>query len=486
MLMTQKIKKINDIAFCEPKTEKLHIYSKFQLPRIGSTLLATIMRDLGYQTHSYFLKKSDFLAMNVRTDLLCLSTITTTAPVAYQIADIYREKGIPVVIGGPHVTALPEEALEHCDFVIRGEGEIPLPALVDALNQGSPLSEVPSLSWKDEGVIRHNKLGPIIEDLDSLPFPDWSLLNTGGVKMNGVTLKPTLPFQTSRGCPFDCKFCSVTAMFGRKYRFRSVKSIIEELKQYNPHKYIIFFYDDNFSANKKRTKELLREMIAHEKEFGGRFQWSTQVRVDIAKDPELLDLMQQAGCVTLYIGFESINPDSLKEMKKGQSVEDIKRAIKEIHKRKIMIHGMFVFGFDHDTKDSLKATVKFAIRQKIGTAQFLILTPLPGTEFYYEMKNTNRWIDDYWQEFDTHHVKFVPKNFTLWELQKMQIWAHGRFYRLRNAFKKLFKGGLIEFLVGIYANRLNKRWQIWERKYLHKLHHLSAVKEKRESPPTAN
>jgi len=444
------------------------------------------MRDLGFNTRAFYLKKKDFLSLNIRTDLLCLSTITTTAPIAYQIAEEYRNKRIPIVIGGPHVTALPEEALEHCDFVIRGEGEIPLPALVKALNEGTSLAEVPGLSWKEGNEIRHNPLPPMIEDLDSLPFPDWSLLDTGGVKMNGVSLKPTVPFQTSRGCPFNCKFCSVTAMFGRQFRYRSVANIIEELKQYDPKKYIIFFYDDNFSANKKRTKHLLLEMIAHEADFGGKFQWSTQVRVDIAKDPELLDLMRKAGCVTLYIGFESINPDSLVEMKKQQSVEDIKWAIKEIHKRKIMIHGMFVLGFDSDTKETIKNTVKFAIRQKIGTAQFLILTPLPGTEFYYEMKRTNRWIDNYWQEFDTHHVKFVPKNFTLWELQKMQIWSHSRFYRFRYVFKKLFKGKIVEFLVGIYANRLNKRWQVWEKKYLKRLHNLSILKQKSTSSIRAN
>lgn len=474
IIMPQKIK---TIIFCEPKTEKLHIYSKFQLPRIGSTLLATILRDLGYITKAYYLKKSDFLALNLKPDLLCLSTITTTAPLAYQIAQDFRKRGITTVIGGPHVTALPEEALDYCDFVIRGEGEIPLPALVQALNENKPLKDVPGLSWKDGEIIQHNALPPPIEDLDSLPFPDYNLLDTGGVEMNGISLKPTIAFQTSRGCPFDCKFCSVTAMFGRKYRYRSVENVIDEMKQYDPKKNIIFFYDDNFSANKSRTKKLLREIISHKKEFGGVFSWSTQVRVDIAKDPELLDLMKEAGCVTLYIGFESINPDALKEMKKHQSVEDIKWAIKEINKRNIMIHGMFVLGFDSDTKETIKATVKFAIKQKIGTAQFLILTPLPGTEFYYEMKNSNRWIDSYWQEFDTHHVKFVPKNFTLWDLQQMQIWAHGRFYRYRYVFNKLFHGKITEFLVGIYANHLNRRWQVWEKKYLNGLQHISAVKK---------
>ena len=138
-----------------------------------------------------------------------------------------------------------------------------------------------------------------------------------------------------------------------------------------------------------------------------------------------------------------------------------------------MIHGMFVLGFDSDTKQTIKTTVKFAIKQKIGTAQFLILTPLPGTEFYDEIQNTDRWVDNNWQEFDTHHVKFKPKHFTYWELQKMQIWAHGRFYRYRNVFRKLFRGKMREFIIGMYANHLNKRWQVWEKVYLQWIKNLS-------------
>lgn len=466
-------KPIQKILFCEPRSEKLHIYSKFALPRIGSTLLATIMRDRGYDCKAYFMNTDDFLDLNPDVDLLCLSTITTTAPSAFKIAQVYRSRKIPVIIGGPHVTALPEEALEYADYVIRGEGEIPLPALVSALNKKTPLEDVPGLSWKDGSQIRHNPLPHPIEDLDSLPFPDYSLLDSAGVKSTGITMKPTIPFQTSRGCPFDCKFCSVTAMFGKKFRYRSVESVIAELKQYNPKDCIIFFYDDNFSANRARTKRLLRAMIENENAFGGKFAWSTQVRVDIAQDLELLDLMKQAGCVTLYIGFESIDPAALKEMKKRQSVEDIKLAIKEINKRKIMIHGMFILGFDADTKETLKTTVKFAIKQKIGTAQFLILTPLPGTDFYYEMQDTGRLVDNNWQEFDSHHVKFKPKHFTYWELQKMQIWAHGRFYRYRYVFWKLFRGKGREFIIGMYANHLNKRWQVWEKVYLQWIKRLS-------------
>lgn len=470
---------IKKIIFLEPKTEKLHIYSKFELPRLGSVLLATIMKLEGYDTKVYFRKTNEIIDERIEADLIAISTISTTAPAAFRIADYYREQGVPVVIGGPHVTALPEEAVLHADYCIRGEGEIPLPKLVTALNEGLPLEEVPSLTWMENGKIRSTELCQPIEDLDSLPFPDFSLMDTGGKKMNGITLKPTIPMQASRGCPFDCKFCSVTSMFGKKFRFRSVASIIEEMKQYSPKKHVLFFYDDNFSANKKRTKHLLREMLAHKKEFGGNFRWSTQVRVDIAKDPELLDLMKKAGCVTVYIGIESVNPESLKEMKKAQSVKDIEWGIKEIRKRRIHIHGMFVFGFDSDTKATTQATVDFAIKSKIETAQFLILTPLPGTVFYREVLAENRFIDTKWEEFDTHHVKFIPKpdHFTLWELQQAQISAHAQFYKLTHVFRRFFRGSLIGLIVGLYANKLNRNWLVWERPYLKWLKRVSVEKK---------
>jgi len=134
------------------------------------------MRDRGYDCKVYFMNTSDFLDLNLDADLICLSTITTTAPLAFKIAQVYRNRKIPVVIGGPHVSALPDEALEYTDYVIRGEGEIPLPALVSALNLDTPLKDVPGLSWKNGTQIHHNPLAHPIEDFDSLPFPDYSLI----------------------------------------------------------------------------------------------------------------------------------------------------------------------------------------------------------------------------------------------------------------------------------------------------------------------
>ncbi|HEX9971187.1 MAG TPA: radical SAM protein, partial [bacterium] len=314
------------IVFIEPKSPNLHIFSKFVIPRLGTLILATIMKKLGWDARVIIEENEelDFECIE-SADIVGISTITSTAPRAYTLADQIRELGIPVIMGGPHVTYLPEEALEHCDFVFRGEAETALPLFIREWQTNRNFSEIPNLSFKSDGKIIHNPIGKLNENLDSLPYPDFSLIKNGINRTFGYKI---VPFQTSRGCPFHCEFCSVTGMFGKKLRYRSTENIINELKAYDDKKNIVFFYDDNFTANRKRAKELLKAMI--KEQF--KFQWSTQVRADVANDPELVKLMREAGCSTVFIGFESIDAENLKGMKKEQSVDEIKNAIKLLDK----------------------------------------------------------------------------------------------------------------------------------------------------------
>jgi radical SAM superfamily enzyme YgiQ (UPF0313 family) len=257
-------------------------------------------------------------------------------------------------------------------------------------------------------------------------------------------------------------------MFGRHYRHRSTASVVAEISRYHSKDCVLFFYDDNFCASPRKTKELLREMIRLR--LG--FSWSTQVRSDIARDPEMLDLMAEAGCTSLYIGFESVDPAALKEMNKNQTVEEIRRAIREVRKRKIHVHGMFVFGFDSDTPATTRATVSFALAEKVDTAQFLVLTPLPGSGFYTQMVAEGRLIDRAWDTYDAHHVKFIPRGFTPWELQRAQIAAHARFYAPWHVAARLLRGSTAGFVIGVYASALNRKWQRLERDYLRQLRRL--------------
>ena len=457
---------VERIAMIEPQNDHLHIFSKFELPRLGSVLLATILRSMGIDSTAYFLKAEDVFSRGIQADLVGISTITPTATSSYRIADHFRARNIPVVMGGPHATCLPEESLRHADYVIAGEGEAGLPRLVRALNGDGDLVDVPGLAWIENGVLRQNPQAAPVENLDTLPFPDFSLLDSGrGRGVTGGMTRAILPVQTSRGCPYNCTFCSVTQMFGRHYRRRSTQSVIEELSRYDPAQRRPFFYDDNFAVNGVLAKQLLREMIAQR--LG--FKWTTQVRADIAKDSELLDLMVEAGCTALYIGFESVNPGALEEMKKNLSVEEMRNAIRELRRRKIHIHGMFVMGFDSDTPESVRSTVSFALSEKIDSAQFMILTPLPGTELYRSLEKQGRILDRRWDTFDGHHVKFRPVGFSPWALQKAQIDAHARFYSPVQIARRLARGRRLGFSIGMYANALNRRWKHEESGYIRSL-----------------
>jgi radical SAM superfamily enzyme YgiQ (UPF0313 family) len=179
--------------------------------------------------------------------------------------------------------------------------------------------------------------------------------------------------------------------------------------------------------------------------------------------------MRKTGCKFLYIGFESVNPESLVEMNKHQSPESIQYAISQIRKLGIHIHGMFVFGFDSDTIESCEKTIEFAINHKIDSVQFLLLTPLPGTKFYYKMKDENRILDQNWNEYDAHHTKFQPNNFTLGELQQMQIYGHQEFYSWWNNIIRLIRGKISSFVIGIYAHFQNIKWKRTEKRYLRRI-----------------
>jgi radical SAM superfamily enzyme YgiQ (UPF0313 family) len=444
---------MSKIIFIEPKAPNLHIFSKFKLPRLGLYILGTLAKQRGWDVEIVYeeIQKIDFSQVE-SSDLVGISTITSTAPRAYMIADKIKQMGIPVIMGGPHVSFQTEEALGHADFVIRGEGEKALMAFFDAWEGKTDYTTVPNLSFKKNGKIVHNPLAPNTSDLDQLPFPDLTHLNYNPKRIAGFR---TIPIQASRGCPFDCAFCSVTSMFGKRYRFRSTQNIIEELRLYNDKKNIIFFYDDNFAANPKRTKELLHAMI--EENF--KFKWTTQVRADVAKDLELVRLMQIAGCHTLYIGFESVNPKSLKEMKKKQTVEEITHAVKVLRRHKIHIHGMFVFGFDEDDWETVKKTVRFAKKTKLTSSQFLILTPLPGSEFFNKVVEQGRILLTDWALYDAHHAVYKPARLSLARLQKAQIFSHKRFYSLFEIVKKFLRGKWIDLGLAHYARNLNRLWK---------------------------
>jgi radical SAM superfamily enzyme YgiQ (UPF0313 family) len=462
---------LKKIIFIEPKPPDFHIFSRMSLPRLGTVLLGTVLRKNGYDVKSYVEEIAELDIEDLLTaDAVGISTTTSTSTRAYEIAKIVKKAGIPVFMGGAHVTYVPDEALEVCDYVLRGEADENIVDFIKALEAGTGFDAIKGLSYRKNGEIFHNKAAGYCKDMDKLPCPDFSIVK--GLEKKAHKKLSITPIMTSRGCPYDCSFCSVTGMFGQKYRFRSKEKVIEELQlnRDNGGKWV-FFYDDNFSADKKRTKELLRLMI----EKGLTPKWTAQVRVDVAKDPELLDLMQKSNCHTVYIGLESVNPETLKAYNKMQSVEDIQACIKKLHDHGIRIHGMFVFGSDNDTVETIHQTVSFAKKNNIESVQFMILTPLPGTNFFREIEKQNRFITKDWGLYDAHHAVFEPKKMTYHELQAETIKAAAKFYSIGQIIKRAVKLHMFNVSIKIYGRNLTRKWA---KKNEYFLEYTKAITEK--------
>jgi len=432
------------IVFVEPRSPDRHVFSRWKLPRLGTIILGTVLRRAGYEVQIFIEDVSpvDFQAL-FSADLVGISTITSTAPRAYEFARAARRAGIPVLMGGPHVTFLPDEALQHCDYVVRGEADDLIVDLVRRIETGARLDDFPSLSYRAGDRVVHNPASPGCPDYDALPAPDLSLVEGLDLDARATHI---VPIQTSRGCPFNCTFCSVTRMFGREYRFRRTENVMAELRQYRGR--VVFFYDDNFTADRARAKELLRAMI---RENLG-IQWSAQVRCDAARDGELLDLMAKAGCYYVYIGMESVDPAVLKCFDKRQSVSEMEEAIRRFHEHRIRIHGMFIFGADQDTSAIFRQTVRFAKTHQIESAQFMILVPLPGTPVFEALDREGRLLSRDWSLYDAHHVVFQPKNMSTFELQAETIRVFCRFYSLGPALRRLLKFDFFSLAIKLWGH----------------------------------
>jgi radical SAM superfamily enzyme YgiQ (UPF0313 family) len=312
-------------------------------------------------------------------DLVGVSLLTPTAARGYEIAARFRARGVPVVLGGVHPSLCPDEAKDHCDAVVLGEAEGVWPRLLEDFEKGLL------------GKVYQSDLKP---NLEHLPRPRRELMNE---KMYVNVPK----VEVSRGCPFDCSFCSTTKFFGRKMRYRPVEEVVQELKELAVS--FVFFTDNNIVGNPKYAKELFRELIPL------RIKWIGQGSLNAATDRELLKLARRSGCVGLLIGFESLSDKAVSAMGKAvNKVEKYKTAIKRLHRERIGIIGCFVFGFDEEDGSVFKRTVKFVRRLNIEVPQFTVLTPYPGTLLREKMEETRRILHNQWEKYDVNHVVFQP------------------------------------------------------------------------------
>lgn len=382
-------------------------------PITGPLILGGIERRAGHNVEVYeeLTGSPDYDRLLEWADVLCLYCMTSTALRAYELADLFHEKGhARVLIGGIHASALPEEALRHADQVVVGEGETVILDVIEGRHT--------------EPIVQSEQ----IENLDEIPFPDYSILKTPCTCGN---------IMSSRGCPYRCTFCTTSRMFA-PYRKRSVDSVIDEIKMLHHRGFeYMNFEDDNFTADKERAKEICRRIIAENLQFKETFFFG---RTDLADDEELLELLAAAHLNRVLIGIESLNQKALDAIHKGQSVEDIRRAAYACRDHGIRVIASIVLGIDEDSREDIRRTVAFAKSIDAYQIQPAILTPYPGTPLYEQYKAEGRIITDDWNEFDMTNVTFQPKQMSPWELEDEFFRALEEFYDLPSAIRigKLF------------------------------------------------
>ena len=462
------------------------VYSLFRFPARGVPLLEAICRHAGYEDIVTIIPQynrvpghldvSDWKRL-ADTDVLGLSVITRTANQSFELARRVRlvNPRVKILFGGPHSTALPEESLQFGDVVVTHEGDHTLPLLLERLedNLRDPcLTDLQGVNYlgRDSEIIR-NPDRPYLtsEELSALPFPVYSDQMNRGITHNVVN--------TSRGCPYECEFCSVIENFGRGFRFLSddaAVALIRHTIQLNGKR--IFFGDDIFAANRARTTRVLERLLSE----GVRMpRWFAQVRVETAQDRELLRLMKRANCAMVFVGLESVNEETLKLFKKHVTLEKNRAAIAAFNEAGIRVHGMFVLGSDADTSQTRTETLKFARDSRLTTVQFFALTALPGpplTRRLAEEKRIFAWGD--WQLFDAQHAVVCASRISPSELQAGIFHISRQFYSAREALRHLLQGRWYDFAIRLRGRFLTRRIERDSQSYtqaLDKFDHVRAA-----------
>ncbi len=382
------------------------------LPSLALVLLAALTpEDVEVEyIEVYDLKPDEPLP--TRFDLVCLTSYTAMAYEMYNLADRYRELGVPVVIGGLHASFAAEEAKEHADAVCVGEGEMLWPEIVADFRAGGKASLRPF----------YREAAPGTYDLADSPMPRFELLR--GRPYNRITM------QTVRGCPLDCDFCGASKLYGPKYRRKPLDKVLAELsriKELWGDNAFFELADDNSFAHPKWTREFLEAIQDLD------LRWFTETDISIADDEELLKLLARSGCRQVLIGLESVNPNSLDgidkanwKFKRRQQYLD---AIKTIQSHGVTVNGCFIVGNDADDKGIFETLRDFIEASELLEAQVTILTPFPGTRLLQRLRNEGRLLyDRFWNRCTLFDLVFEPKQMTPEELEEGHLWLMREIY----------------------------------------------------------
>jgi len=344
-------------------------------------------------------------------DLVAITTWTINSFWAYKIADRFRERGVPVIMGGPHTFFYADEAGEHCDAVGIGEGEgIWQTMLADAAN----------------GSLKKIYHAEALHDLNGLPFPRYDLVN---LKKYGFFT--TFSVQTSRGCPFACEFCSERFYLGHKYRYRPTGEVIEEIKRSKAKN--LFFADSNFAGKRAHTVELMEALIPL------KLRWSALWSMDLCNNQEFMDLAKRSGLLHINIGMESIDQDTLNGMnKKANKANQYEETLRKLRSMGISYSVNLIFGHDSEKPTVFDATLEFLMRNKVPAAYFNLLTPHKGTPLFDRMEQEDRILDAYnigrWTGMNCY---IKPKLCSPEALEDQVIRLYKKFYSLESMFSRL-------------------------------------------------
>jgi anaerobic magnesium-protoporphyrin IX monomethyl ester cyclase len=362
-----------------------------------------------------------------KPDLVGLTSTTLTYKSALRIAKIAKElnPNCLTILGGCHGTFWDDKVLQECpdiDVVVRGEGEQTILELVERLETGRAFNDILGITCRNGEKIVRNPDRSHIEDLDSLPFPAHHLWPISRLRKYG---KVIFPVMTSRGCTFWCEFCTAVRMFGRRYRTRSPKNVVDELeflqKNYGAEQFT--FYDDTFTVNQTRSAEICDEIIARKLKI----EWDCETRVDMVTK-ELLQKMKDAGCFAVWYGLESGSQRLLDAMGKGISLTQVMRAFKWTKEVGLMAVVGVILGLPNETKETAWETIKFVERLNPDDVGYYIATPYPGTPMYDSVKEKG-WlkVTDF-DKYDTATPIFEIPSMTMQELREIREEAFHRFY----------------------------------------------------------
>jgi radical SAM superfamily enzyme YgiQ (UPF0313 family) len=355
----------------------------------------------------FYDEKAEPVPADDDTDLAALSVETFTARRAYVIADRYRARGIPVVMGGYHPSFLPDEALQHADAVVIGDAEGAWERLLEDFKAG--------------------KLQRRYTGGNDLPLTDYRIDRS---IYEGKKYAPVELVQYGRGCRFTCDFCSIHSFYGTSLRVRPLDGLIAEIQKLHTNR-LMFFVDDNLFGRKSDLIALLDAMTPLKR------RWMCQISIDVARDESLLDRLAAAGCAYVLIGFESLNPESLKQMRKAwnSAAGTYEKVVAALHARNIGIYGTFVFGYDADTAESIERTLDFAMTARLEIANFNPLTPTPASELYERLLSEGRLLSPKWwldPNFRYGDAIFEPRGMNAAALSEGVFAAKRRFYSWRS------------------------------------------------------